>query len=112
MLDLMMPGIIVGVITLVIVFVIIFSITGRHKDFIENAQQIENGMSISEVVTIMKEEPTTREQSNGQTILIWEKSQWKGIQNGGTLTRAIKVVFKNDKVVSVSTKNLDKSTFW
>lgn len=60
----------------------------------------------------MGEEPTTKENNNKQTILVWEKSQWKGIQNGGTLTRSVKVVFENNKVVSVTTKNLDKSTFW
>lgn len=110
--EIMIPCIIVGVITLTICFVIIFSITGKHKSFINNASQIQNGMTMNEVVDLMGESPTTRENNNNQTILVWEKSQWKGIQNGGTLIRSVKVVFENNKVVSVTTKNLDKSTFW
>lgn len=110
--EIMIPCIIVGIISLIIVFAIIFSITSKHKNFINNASQIQTGMLMSEVIDLMGENPTTKEINGTQTILIWEKDQWKGIQNGGTLTRAIKVVFENNKVISVTTKNLDKSTFW
>lgn len=48
--EIMIPCIIVGVITLTICFVIIFSITSKHKNFINNASQIQNGMSMSEVM--------------------------------------------------------------
>lgn len=110
--EIITPYIIVGVITLSIVFAVVFSITGKHKNFINNALQIQKGMSMSEVVDLMGEAPTTKENNDRQTILIWEKNQWKGIQNGGTLTRSVKVVLENNKVISVTTKNLDKSTFW
>jgi outer membrane protein assembly factor BamE (lipoprotein component of BamABCDE complex) len=110
--EIMTLYIMVGVITLAVCFMIVFSILGKHKDFINNATQIKKGMTMGEVVNLMGEVPTTKENNGNQMILIWEKNQWKGIQNGGTLTRAVKVVFEKDKVVSVTTKNLDKSTFW
>lgn len=112
MIEYLMPVIIVGIISLVIVFIVIFAITGKHKNFIINANQITNGMTENDVLDTLGEQPTSRENDGNKTILIWEKSQWKGIQNGGTLVRSLKVVLQNGKVVSVSSKNLDKSTFW
>ena len=112
MAEYMVLPIIAGIIVFVIVLFIIFAITGRHKDFISNAKQITNGMTTDEVLSIMGESPTSEERDGDKTIFTWEKSQWKGIQNGGTLVRSVKVVIKNNKVISVATKNLDKSTFW
>ena len=103
--------IIVGVITLIIGIIIIFAWSKRHKDFIDSAEMITEGMSKEEVLNIMGT-PTSEEKDGQKLILIWEKSQWKGIQHGGTVTRGIKVVIVNNKVISVSNKNLDKSTFW
>lgn len=100
-----------GIIVMVIVIFILIAITGGHKDFIKNAQLLKEGMTYKEVTDIMGY-PTSQEKDENKTILIFEKSQWKGIQNGGTITRTVKVVFKNDKVVSISNKNLDQSTFW
>ena len=77
----------------------------RHKDFINNAESIHNGMSKDEVMRIMGQ-PTTAETDGNKIILIWEKNQWKGILGGGTLTRSLKVVFIDNKVTSVLTKNL------
>ena len=93
----------------VIVFVIMWS--KRHKDFINDAETLSQGMSKNEVLSIMGE-PTSKEVDGDKEILTWEKSQWKGIQNGGTVTRGVKVVIVDNKVVSISNKNLDKSTFW
>ena len=103
--------IIVGIITLIIVFIFIAKWSGKHQKFIDDAESIKVGMTKEEVLSIMGS-PTTTEQDENKTILIWEKSQWKGIQNGGTVTRGIKVVFVENKVISISNKNLDKSTFW
>lgn len=100
-----------GGIALVIVVIFVAMWSKRHKSFINNAQEIEQGMTKDEVLSIMGE-PTSKEYDGNKEILIWEKSQWKGIQNGGTVTRGVKVVIVNNKVVSVSNKNLDKSTFW
>lgn len=111
MMEYLAMPLIVGIIMLVIVFIIIANWSGRHKDFIENVNNLEEGMSKQEVLDIMGE-PTSEELDGKKDILIWEKSQWKGIQNGGTVTRSVKVVIKNDKVISIVTKNLDKSTFW
>ena len=102
---------IVGGICLVLVFIFVYLLCKRHKNFINNAQNIHNGMSKDEVLSIMGQ-PTTEERDGNKLILIWEKNQWKGIQHGGTVTRAVKVIFVNNKVISVSNKNLDKSTFW
>ena len=102
---------IIGGIFLLIVIVIVANVCKGHRDFIDNAYQLEESMSKSEVIDIMGE-PTSIEKDGKKQILIWEKSQWKGIQNGGTVTRGVKVVIVNNKVVSISNKNLDKSTFW
>ncbi len=101
----------VGGIALLLVVVIVVLWSSRHKEFVNSAKEIYSGMSRSEVISIMGE-PTSKEYIGDEEILIWEKSQWKGIQNGGTVTRAVKVVLVDDIVVSVSNKNLDKSTFW
>lgn len=100
------PIIIVGI----IVFCVLWS--KRHSDFIKKAESIKVGMTGDDVLSIMGCSATTAEEDGDKTIAIWEKSQWKGIQHGGTVTRAIKVVFVNGKVTSVSSKHLDKSTFW
>jgi outer membrane protein assembly factor BamE (lipoprotein component of BamABCDE complex) len=102
---------IVGVVIILIVIFVLIAITGEHKNFIKNAQLLKEGMTLKEVIDIMGY-PTSKEKDDDKTILIFEKSQWKGIQHGGTVTRAVKVVFKEEKVVSISNKNLDQSTFW
>ena len=103
--------IIVGLLCFVFLIFFICIWCGRHKDFINRAQSISKGMTIDEVLNIMGE-ATSEEHDGNKLILIWEKSQWKGIQNGGTVTRGVKVVFVKDKVVSISHKNLNESTFW
>lgn len=75
--EIITPYIKVGVITLSIVFAVIFSITGKHKNFINNALQIQKGMSMSEVVDLMGEAPTTKENNNRQTILIGKRINGK-----------------------------------
>lgn len=102
---------IAGIIVMIIVVFILIAITGGHKDFINKAQALKEGMTLKEVIDIMGY-PTIKEKDDDKVILIFEKSQWKGIQHGGTVTRAVKVVLKNDKVISISDKNLNQSTFW
>lgn len=112
MIESWLPSIIVGIVFIILIFVVVFAITGRHKDFIRKANRITNGMTINEVINILEESPTSRETDGDKKMLIWEKSQWRGMLRGGTLVRSLKVVFQNGKVISVSTKNLDKSPFW
>lgn len=100
-----------GVVALIIVIIIVVFVCGSHMGFIEHAKSIKEGMTQEEVINIMGE-PTSREKSGSKTVLIWEDTQWKGIQHGGTLTRSVKVFFQKNIVVSISYKNLDKSTFW
>ena len=105
-------AIIITILGISLIFLFIFLWSKRHRDFISNANEISQGMTYDEVLSIMKVSPTSTEEDGDKKIAIWEKNQWKGIQNGGTLTRSVKVVFKDDVVVSISNKNLDKSTFY
>lgn len=100
-----------GIIALAVIFTIIYFVCKRHSDFIRKADKIKSGMSVDEVLQIMGCAATTTEENGDRLVAEWEKSQWKGIQNGGTLVRSIKVVFVNGRVDSVIGKNLDKSTF-
>ncbi len=68
-------------------------------------------MTVDEVLEIMGCSATTAEEDDDKMTAIWEKSQWVGIFRGGTVTRAVKVVFVNGLVVSVSNKNLDESVW-
>lgn len=104
--------IVVGILCLFFIFFFVYLICKRHIDFIEAAKNIKQGMTYDEVISIMKIPPTSTEHDDDKKILIWEKNQWKGIQHGGTLTRAVKITFKNNIVISIATKNLDKSTFF
>ena len=102
---------IVGLIMLFIVCTFVFAWCSKHNSFIKNAKSIQKGMSKNMVLTIMGT-PTTVQNNDELEILTWEKNQWKGIQNGGTLTRSIQVTFENNRVIQIVTKNLDVSTFW
>lgn len=105
-------GVLFGVVALVAVFIFVYLWCKRHNDFIAKATAIKNGMTLDEVLSVMGCSATTAEEDGSRLVAVWEQSQWKGIQNGGTLVRSIKVVFEDGIVVSVVGKNLDKSTFF
>lgn len=94
------------------IFVFIYMWSKRHRDFINRAKSIKLDMPAEGVFSIMGCSATTIEEDGDKVIAIWEKNQWKGIQHGGTITRSIKVTFADERVVSISSKNLDSSTFW
>ncbi len=104
-------GISVAVGGVILVSVLICTISERHRSFVNKANLISKGKTFDEVLDLMGHE-TSKEKIDGKTIMVWEKRQWKGLLYGGTLTRSVKVFFdKNDKVVFVSTKNLDKPIY-
>lgn len=104
--------ILVSLVALVILFICVIAWSRKHKKFINKSSNISLGMTKSQVISIMGGYPTSTERNGDKEILIWEKNQWKGIAHGGTLTRGVKVVFLNGKVYDISSKNMDKSTFW
>lgn len=105
-------AVVVGIIALAVVIAFVYFWCKRHDDFIKRAYSIKKGMSVDEVLSVMGCSATTAEEEGDRLIAVWEQSQWKGIQNGGTLTRSVKVVFEDGVAVSIVTKNLDKSTFY
>lgn len=100
------------IIAIILTIIFVVTCSKRHKKFINKAKKLCLGMSKNQVLSIMGEYPTSTERDENKEILIWEKSQWKGIQHGGTVTRGVKVVLVDGKVYDISNKNMNKSTFW
>lgn len=99
-----------GLIILLLSF-IVFGMISSHKKFITKALSIQEGMSYNQVFEILGS-PTTEEKEDNKKIYTWEKAQWKGYFSGGTIVRSIKVIFIEDKVVSITKKHLDKSVYF
>lgn len=113
-----MTGLIVFMIIIFVVFWIILivmsvNVVNSHKRFINNAKKIELGMTKNDVISLMGE-PTGKRisEDSSKYILLWQKSQWKGIAFGGTLIRSVRITFENDKVVSIEEDNLNKSLYF
>lgn len=89
----------------------IFSSAKKHKEFIRKAKSIQKNMTFDEVKKIMYINIVSIENDGNRTIVTCEKRQWKGFFFGGTLTRAIKIVFENDLVLYTVSKYLDVPIF-
>ena len=83
----------------VVLLVICFSIAKSGNDFRDNSRQITNGMTQSQVRSIMGSPSFTKNHQDGSVEWIYEKSEWKGFLRGGTMTRRMEIVFNSSGVV-------------
>ena len=87
---------------------LILSLTAeRHFNFIELTKSIQQGASIEELQNMFEEQPALKDEEDGKLIIIYEKTQWRGFLRGGTIVRSVKVTLVDEKVVKVTTKNMD-----
>lgn len=56
---------------------------------------------------MFEEQPALKDEEDGKLIIIYEKTQWRGFLRGGTIVRSVKVTLVDEKVVKVTTKNMD-----
>ncbi len=95
-----------------IIVLVIFLQFKHHNNFMKSAMSIKKGMTLTNVSIIMQKPAASIEENGKNTIVIYEKRQWKGIFYGGTVTRSVKVVFENKLVVNVTTTNFAVSIFF
>lgn len=95
-----------------IIFLTVFLQFKRHNNFMKSSLSIKKGMTLTNVSLIMQKPAASTEENGKNTIVIWEKRQWKGMFYGGTVTRNVKVIFENNLVVSVTTTNFAVPIFF
>ncbi|MFQ7031016.1 MAG: hypothetical protein ACLRSG_06120 [Christensenellales bacterium] len=90
-----------------VLFLILSLTAERHFNFIELTKSIQQGASIEELQNMFEEQPALKDEEDGKLIIIYEKTQWRGFLRGGTIVRSVKVTLVDEKVVKVTTKNMD-----
>lgn len=87
---------------------LLLSLTARKQyQFKENIRYIEENITLDSLEVILGTKPANWEQDEDKLIIIYEKNQWRGFLRGGTIVRSVKVTLIDEKVVKVTTKNLD-----
>lgn len=87
---------------------LLLSLTARKQyQFKENIRYIEENITLDSLEVILGTKPANWEQDEDKLIIIYEKTQWRGFLRGGTIVRSVKVTLIDEKVVKVTTKNLD-----
>lgn len=79
----------------------------KQYQFKENIRYIEENITLDSLEVILGTKPANWEQDEDKLIIIYEKNQWRGFLRGGTIVRSVKVTLIDEKVVKVTTKNLD-----
>lgn len=88
-------------------FLIISIIAQKHALFINTAKSVCLGATAEELQKIFGEPTSKEEEEDGKLIITYEKTQWRGFLRGGTIVRSVKVTLVDEKVVKVTTKNMD-----
>ena len=86
---------------------IFWKIYNSRKKF-EKAKSIHNGMSKTDVLNIMGQ-PTSWENEDNKEILVWKKINM--VEHVGVINFGVKVVIKDEIVISTSHENLNKSMY-
>lgn len=77
----------------------------KHKQFIKNALKLQMGMLYQEVLKIMGDGNFVQIKNN-EKVCIWELTQHKSPKK--IIERIVKVLFQDDKVVSIYRQGIDK----
>ncbi|HCW81417.1 MAG TPA: hypothetical protein DHG49_01525 [Clostridiales bacterium] len=56
---------------------------------------------------MFEEQPALKDEEDDKLIITYEKTQWRGFLRGGTIVRSVKVTLVDERVVKVTTKNMD-----
>ena len=90
-----------------VLFLILSLTAERHFNFIELTKSIQQGASIEELQNMFEEQSALKDEEDGKLIITYEKTQWRGFLRGGTIVRSVKVTLVDERVVKVTTKNMD-----
>lgn len=96
-----------GLVGVALGFLIISIIAQKHALFINTAKSVCLGATAEELQKIFGEPTSKEEEEDGKLTITYEKTQWRGFLRGGTIVRSVKVTLVDEKVVKVTTKNMD-----
>lgn len=102
--------ILIGLVTLIgfaVLFLILSLTAERHYHFIEKIKLLQQSTTAEELQKTFGEPTSKEEEDDGKLIITYEKTQWRGFLRGGTIVRSVKVTLVDEKVVKVTTKNMD-----
>lgn len=82
----------------------------KANKFIDGYSKLKLGMEREEVVKLFGS-PNGQKIKNGEEILIWTNSEFKGTLRGGTIERRIEVTFEDGKVIGFDGQNMSASAW-
>lgn len=82
----------------------------KANRFIDGYLKLEIGMLKEDVIKLFGK-PDGQKVKNGEEILIWTNSEFKGALRGGTIERRIEVTFEDGKVTGYDGQNMSKSAW-
>ena len=77
----------------------IFNSVRSGNSFRDRQQSLREGMTYRDVLMIMGEPTFVKNHQDGSYEYIYEKSEWKGMFRGGTVTRRLECVFSNQDIL-------------
>ncbi len=82
----------------------------KANKLISGYSQLKMGMPKQEVISLLGQ-PNGQKAKNGEEILIWTNSEFKGVLRGGTMERRIEVTFEDGKVTGYDGQNMSQSAW-
>ena len=82
-------------------------IAKRQYQFKDNANFVKEGTTLDSIEVLFGTKPANWIKDDGKLTITYEKTQWRGFLRGGTIVRSVKVTLVDEKVVKVTTKNMD-----
>lgn len=103
--------ILIGLVTLIgfaVLFLILSLTAERHYQFKDNCKFVKEGTTLDSLEVLFGTKPANWvKEDDGKLTITYEKTQWRGFLRGGTIVRSVKVTLVDEKVVKVTTKNMD-----
>lgn len=82
----------------------------RANKFIDGYSKLEIGMPKEKVLDLLGK-PNGQKVKDGEEILVWLNSEFKGALRGGTIERRIEVTFSDNKVTGYDGQNISASAW-
>ncbi len=82
----------------------------KANKFIDGYSKLKMGMSKEEVISLFGH-PNGQKAKDGEEVLVWTNSEFKGALRGGTIERRIEVTFSDGKVTGYDGKNMSQSAW-
>ena len=82
-------------------------IAKRQYQFKDNVNFVKEGTTLDSIEVLFGTKPSNWIKDDDKLIITYEKTQWRGFLRGGTIVRSVKVTLVDERVVKVTTKNMD-----